>query len=126
METDVEGEQFAHFLDAMESETNKESRGFKTEKNTGEKNAGERITEETTETDWDGFFEQSYPAFAVAFIMVIIIIFFGRVSRRKLRAFSQDKRSPLLLEARVVPPPPVTIVQMPKKTVKKESSLIFI
>jgi len=144
MDTDVEGEEFANFLDITGPESSKDSRILKTEKNSGENNTGEKTIEEAKQNYWEGYSDKSYIAhIAGAFLMlVIMLIFVRRVSRRRNRSFSKDKRRPLLVvEPRVATKPtvvtviqmpektvqmPEKTVQMPEKTVKKESSLVFI
>jgi len=146
MDTDVEGEEFANFLDITGTESSQESRILKTEKNPGEKNIGEKTIEDAKQNFWEFevFSDPSYTAnIAGAFLMlVIILVFFRRVSRHRYRSFPKDKRRPLLVvEPRVATKPTVVTVvetpektvqmpgktvQMPEKTVKEESYLVFI
>jgi len=123
MDTDVEGEQFQNFLDVTELDKNERTLTLEVNKNTAGRN-----TEEVGQELWEDYSVDPYSAAAIVSLMFMIFLLVTRFRQRRYRAFSRDKRRPLLVVERAATQPKstVSVVQMPDKTLEKESSLVFI
>jgi len=123
MDADVEGEQFQNFLDVTELDKNERTLSL-----TANKNNVQRNTEEMGQELWEDYSVDPYSTAAIVSLMLMIVLLVTRFRQRRYRAFSRDKRRPLLVVERAAtqPKPTFAVVQMPEKTVEKESSLVFI
>jgi len=123
MDTDVEGEQFQNFLDVTEPDKTERTLAL-----TADKNIAERNTKEVTDEYWEDYRVDPYSACAIVSLVLMIVLLVTRFRRRRHRAFSRDKRTPLLVVNRAATQhkPTFAVVQIPEKTLEKESSLVFI
>jgi len=123
MDTDVEGEQFQNFLDVTELDKNERTLTLAANKNTAVRN-----TEEVGQELWEDYSVDAYSVAAIVPLMLMFFLLITRFRQRRYRAFSRDKRRPLLVVERAVTKakPTFAVVQMPEKTIEKESSLVFI
>jgi len=122
MDTDVEGEQFQNFLDVTELDKNERTLTLAANKNTAGRN-----TEEGGQELWEDYSVEPYSAAAIVSLMLLIFLLVTRFRQCRYRAFSRDKRRPLLImEGGFTQPKPTPAVQMQEKTEEKETSLVFI